>query len=179
VLSGESRARSLGTMNTATTPTRRPVIIEMAERERIWFFGGTVGVLATGADTDERYAIVEQHLPAGTATPLHAHLDDEESFVVLAGAVVYQVGDDAPVPVGVGGFIHVPAGVPHAFRVTDDGAARLLNITTPGHERFVRAAGDPAGTDGFPPAGPPDMPRVLAAADEFGTAILGPPPELA
>jgi hypothetical protein len=98
---------------------------------------------------------------------------------VLAGAVVYQVGDDAPVPVGVGGFIHVPAGVPHAFRVTDDGAARLLNITTPGHERFVRAAGDPAGTDGFPPAGPPDMPRVLAAADEFGTAILGPPPELA
>lgn len=166
-------------MNTATTPTRRPVIIEMVERERIWFFGGTVGVLATGADTDERYAIVEQHLPAGTATPLHAHLDDEESFVVLAGAVVYQVGDDAPVPVGVGGFIHVPAGVPHAFRVTDDGAARLLNITTPGHERFVRAAGDPAGTDGFPPAGPPDMPRVLAAADEFGTAILGPPPELA
>lgn len=165
-------------MNTAATSTRRPVISAMAERERIWFFGGTVGVLATGADTDERYAIVEQHLPADTATPLHAHLEDEESFVVLAGEVVYQVGDDAPVRVGVGGFIHVPAGVPHAFRVTSDGDARLLNITTPGHERFVRAAGDPAAADGFPPAGPPDMPRVLAAAEKFGTAILGPPPEL-
>ena len=165
-------------MNTATTPTRRPVITAMAERERIWFFGGTVGILATGADTDERYAIVEQHLPAGTATPLHAHLEDEESFVVLTGEVVYQVGDDAPARVGTGGFIHVPAGVPHAFRVTDAGDARLLNITTPGHERFVRAAGDPAESDGFPPAGPPDMPRVLKAAEEFGTAILGPPPEL-
>jgi quercetin dioxygenase-like cupin family protein len=165
-------------MNTATTPNRRSVILPAAERERLWFFGGTVSVLATGADTDDRYAIVEQHLPAGTATPLHAHLQDEESFVVLTGEVVYQVGDDAPQRVGVGGFIHVPAGVPHAFRVTDAADARLLNITTPGHERFIRAAGDPAGGEGFPPAGPPDMPRVLAAADEHGTAILGPPPEL-
>ena len=57
--------------------------------------------------------------------------------------------------------------------------ARLLNITTPGHERFVRAAGDPAAATGFPPAGPPDMPRLLNAAEAFGTAMLGPPPELA
>jgi quercetin dioxygenase-like cupin family protein len=178
VLSGASGAGRLIDMNTATTPTRRHVITAMAERERIWFFGGTVGVLATGADTDERYAIVEQHLPAGTATPHHAHLNDEESFVVLTGEVVYQVGDDAPVLVGAGGFIHVPAGLPHAFRVTDGADARLLNITTPGHERFIRAAGDPAGSDGFPPAGPPDMPRVLAAAELYGTAILGPPPAL-
>ena len=88
VLSGESGNGRLIAMNTATTPTRRPVFVAEAERERIWFFGGTVGVLVTGADTDERYAIVEQHLPAGIATPLHAHPDDEESFVVLTGEVV-------------------------------------------------------------------------------------------
>ena len=73
-------------MNTATTPTRRADHPREAERERIWFFGGTVGVLVTGDETDQRYAIVEQHLPAGTATPLHVHRTDEESFVVLMGA---------------------------------------------------------------------------------------------
>jgi quercetin dioxygenase-like cupin family protein len=165
-------------MNTATTPTRHPVVVAEADRERIWFFGGTVGVLVAGADTDERYAIVEQHLPAGTATPLHVHLVDEESFVVLTGEVIAQIGDGAPTRIGVGGFFHVPAGMPHAFRVTDDADSRLLNITTPGHERFVRAAGDPAGGEGFPPAGPPDMPRLLAAAEAYGTEVLGPPPAL-
>jgi quercetin dioxygenase-like cupin family protein len=178
VLSGEPGPCRLIDMNTATTPTRRPVVVAEADRERVWFFGGTVGVLVTGADTDERYAIVEQHLQAGTATPLHAHLRDEESFVVLTGEIVAQVGDDAPVRIGVGGFFHVPAGMPHAFRVTDDADARLLNITTPGHERFIRATGDPAGGEGFPPVGPPDMPRLLAAAEAHGTEVLGPPPAL-
>ena len=165
-------------MNTATTPTRHAVFVAEAERERIWFFGGTVGVLVTGDETDQRYAIVEQHLPAGTATPLHVHRTDEESFVVLTGEVVAQVGDGAPARIGIGGFFHVPAGMPHAFRVTGDADARLLNITTPGHERFVRAAGDPAGGAGFPPAAPPDMPRLLAAAETYGTEVLGPPPAL-
>ena len=81
-------------------------------------------------------------------------------------------------PGSAGGFIHVPAGMPHAFRVTDAGDARLLNITTPGHERFVRAAGDPAGAYGLPTRRPPDMPRLLKAAEAFRTAILGPPPAL-
>ncbi len=54
--------------------------------------------------------------------------------------------------------------------------ARVLVLTTPQHERFFRAAGEPARARTLPPEGPPDMEKVEAAAQEFGVAILGPPP---
>ena len=68
--------------------------------------------------------------------------------------------------------------MPHAFRVTGEGDARLLNITTPGHERFVRAAGDPAGGAGFPYSPRRPHAAFLAAAETYGTEVLGPPPSL-
>jgi quercetin dioxygenase-like cupin family protein len=171
-------------MNTSLTPspgaaatsTRDPVLLAPDERERVWFFGGVVSVMATGDHTGDRYAVVEQHLPGGTVTPLHRHREDEESFVVLSGEIVIKAGDAAPARLAAGGFVHVPAGMPHAFAVTSP-EVRLLNITTPGHERFIRAAAEPAGA-GFPPAGPPDMQRLLPAAGAYGTDILGPPPAL-
>jgi hypothetical protein len=55
--------------------------------------------------------------------------------------------------------------------------ARWLTVSTPaGHERFYRAAGQPAGERALPPAGEPDMNKVQAAAHEHGVELLGPPP---
>lgn len=71
--------------------------------------------------------------------------------------------------------MHVPAGAPHAFRV-DSEVARFLDLTTPQHEGFMRAAGEPAGERVLPPQGPPDMEKLEAAAKEYGVEILGPPP---
>jgi quercetin dioxygenase-like cupin family protein len=164
-------------MSTTTTITRRPILFaDASEREQRAFFGTTVTVLATGGDTAGRYAVVELVLPPGTATPLHRHLADEESFVVLYGEVVCQAGDRAPVRIGAGGFIHIPAGMSHALEVPAGGAARVLNITTPGHERFIREAGAPGGRD--EPATPQDEARFVAAADAHATEIMGPPPGL-
>ena len=65
----------------------------------------------------------------------------------------------------------------HALAVPEGDAARVLNITTPGHERFVRAAGTPG--PGSDVETPQDEARIAAAADAFATEILGPPPALA
>ncbi len=54
--------------------------------------------------------------------------------------------------------------------------ARMLVLTTPQHERFFRAAGEPARARTLPSEGPPDMEKGEAAAQEFGVDILGPPP---
>jgi hypothetical protein len=71
-----------------------------------------------------------------------------------------------------GDALHVPRGVPHAFRVASDEGARLLGIGTPaGHERFFQQAGDPLET----PA-PPDLGRMAEAAAAAGFELLGPPP---
>jgi quercetin dioxygenase-like cupin family protein len=160
-----------------TSISRRPILFaDASEREQRSFLGTAVTVLATGGDTAERYAIVEMVLPGGTAEPLHRHNADEESFVVLYGEVVAQAGDQPPVRIGPGGFIHIPAGMSHALEVPAGDAARVLNITTPGHERFVREGGAPG--HGNDLETPQDEARLVAAADAYATEILGPPPGL-
>jgi hypothetical protein len=63
----------------------------------------------------------------------------------------------------------------HAFQV-DSETARWLDLTTPQHARFMRAAGEPAQERVLPPEGLIDMEKVGAAQQQHGIEILGPPP---
>lgn len=136
------------------------------------FLGGRTDVRLASADTKGWLCLHDHRLPAGMATPLHVHPDDDESFIVLEGSVEFAL-PERRILAGVDDALHIPRGVPHAFRVASPDGARLLIIGTPaGHERFFLEAGDPLGT----PAGPPDMPRLGAAAAAAGFELLGPPP---
>src|SRR5688500_18373846 len=112
------------------------------------------------------------------ATPLHRQPADDETFFVLEGELTVFLGDGPAVTAGPGAMAHVPAGAPHAFAVTSE-TARWLDLTTPNHEAFFRAAGEPAPERVLPPDAPPDMAKVAAAAERFGVEILGPPPSSA
>ncbi len=74
-------------------------------------------------------ALVTQ--PPGVATPLHRHDKEAEAFYVLEGRLDYRAGDTTH-ELTAGSFIHLPLGVPHAFRIRGDSPARILAITTPG-----------------------------------------------
>src|SRR5919199_3841368 len=139
--------------------------------EALWFFGTLAIFKATAEQTGGRFSLVEQLAPRGMATPLHVHRQDDESFYVIEGELTVYLEDiDHPVPVSAGAFVHVPGGVVHAFRV-DSETARWLDLTTPQHERFMRAAGEPAPERVPPPSGPPDMGKVMAAAQRYGVEI--------
>ena len=73
-----------------------------------------------------------------------------------------------------------PRGIPHAFKVTGAGGARLLCLHTPGCcQAFYRDASEPVRSDDSRgiDAGPLDMGRVQASAKKNGgIEILGPPP---
>jgi mannose-6-phosphate isomerase-like protein (cupin superfamily) len=97
---------------------------------------------ATGEATDGLCGFVEQRANAGTATPLHVHHRDGELFHVIEGHVTYSV-DGEVVEAPAGSTVYGPAGVPHAFRVDEDGT-RLLDIRRAGTEGFFAAAGRPA-----------------------------------
>jgi len=158
-------------MNTDPAPYAR----SSEEGEAFWFFGGLVTVKASAQQTGGRFALTEQLFPGGMATPLHSQPEDDESFYVLEGEVTFYLEDSRSIQASAGAFVHVPAGVAHAFQV-DSETARLLNVTTAQHERFFRATSDPAKTRTIPPEAPPDMERIMAAAQEHGVMILGPPP---
>ena len=146
------------------------------EGEALWFFGGLMTIKASALQLGGRYAVTEQLLPGGAATPLHSQPEDEESFYVLEGELTFYLEEDGqPIPASAGSFVHVPAGAAHAYQV-DSETARILSVTTAQHESFFRAASDPAQARVLPPQAPPDMERVMAAAQEYGVEILGPPP---
>jgi quercetin dioxygenase-like cupin family protein len=144
----------------------------------VWFLGGRATVRLTAEQTGGWLCVHDHRLPAGSATPLHVHPDDDESFLILEGTLELVVGTER-LTAGADDALHLPRGIPHAFRVTSPGGARVLIVGTPaGHERFFAAAGEPATGPGLPssPAGPPDMGRMAAAAELAGFQLLGPPP---
>ena len=151
-----------------------PYTLNHEEGEALWFFGTLIFVRASSEQTAGMACLIEQLAPKGMATPLHRQPDDSETFYVFEGQATFRAGDNSA-QVGSGATVHVPAGTPHAFRIDSD-TARILVLTTAQHEAFFRAAGEPAGERTLPPAGPPNLDRVGAAAERFGVEILGPPP---
>ena len=147
------------------------------EGEALWFFGTLLLFKATAEQTGGRLCLANQRGRRGVATPLHRQPADDETFVVLEGELRFSLDGQGPVVAGPGATVHVPAGAPHAFAVTSE-AARWLDLTTPNHEAFFRAAGEPALGRTLPPDIPPDMAKVGAAAGQFGVEILGPPPSI-
>jgi quercetin dioxygenase-like cupin family protein len=144
--------------------------------EALWFFGMLVTIKASAEQTNGEFLLIEELAPRGTATPLHVHPEDDESFFVLEGEMTFYLEDGQPIPASAGSFIHIPKGhVPHAFYVESE-TARFLVLTRPPHERFIRAAAEPAPTRTLPPPAAPDMEMVMAAAREAGMEFLGPPP---
>ena len=156
----------------------KPHALGPEEGEALWFFGSLLTFKATAEQTGGEFAFVEQVFRGGTATPLHVQPEDDETFYVLEGELTFFLEDGRPVPASAGSFVHLPGGTPHAFRVGSE-TARILDLTTPQHERFFRAAGEPAQSRTLPPEGPPDMDKVMAAAQQFGVEIVGPPPGVA
>ena len=157
-------------------PTPTPYALGPDEGEALWFFGMLVTMKATAAQTGGEFLLIEELAPQGTATPLHVHPQDDESFWVLDGEMTFYFEDGNPLPAPAGAFVHVPKGhVPHALRVESE-TARFLVLTRPPHERFIRAAAEPARARTLPPEAPIDMEEVMVAARECGMEILGPRP---
>jgi quercetin dioxygenase-like cupin family protein len=141
-----------------------------------WFLDTLVRVHVRGEDTDGRYGVVECIAPAGHQPPPHVHRDDDEGFYVIEGEITVYAGEDETV-LSRGDFLNAPRGVPHTFRVTSPGRARMLVTSAPARfDAFVRDLGEPTTSDELPVLdGPPDVERLIATAARYGVEILGPP----
>ena len=131
------------------------------------FFGVRARVLADGEATGGHLGLVDLiDAPPGDMPPLHVHHTHDEGFYPRAGALtVYLPGRE--VRVGVGEFFLAPRGIPHTYRVWDEGPATWLVTSTPaGFERFVAHIGS---LDRH------DEAEMTAIAATYGIEILGPP----
>jgi quercetin dioxygenase-like cupin family protein len=145
------------------------------EGEAVWFLDNLITVKARGAD-GASFGVVENAMEAGSETPLHRHLDEDEAFYVLEGQITLVLEGGRKIEGSPGAYIHVPRGVGHGLCARTD--LRLLVITgAGGFVEFTREMGVPAPRREVPPRLPPDVPRLAALAEKHRIELLGPLPE--
>src|SRR6187397_3583752 len=96
-----------------------------------------VRFMIPGADTDDRFSLVEHPMPPkGLAAPLHRHNREDEYSFILEGRMGALLGDDV-VEAGPGDLVYKPRGQWHTFWNAGDDPARILEIISPaGFERY-------------------------------------------
>ena len=145
----------------------------ISERDR-WFVGTLLSIVATGAETDGKLAVMEQRARRGFSPPRHVHHREDTAMFVIDGALTVDVGGEQRT-VAAGGFVWLPRDVPHTFRVDSDQARFLELVTPPGFEQYHVDASDPATEIRIPPPTEPDIARLVGAIGPYGAEIIGPP----
>jgi hypothetical protein len=104
------------------------------------------------------------------------HRNEDQSFYVVEGLMIFYVGEEK-VEAEAGAFVYGPRGVPHGFEVHGaEPARKLLQNYPAGFERYPVVVGEAAKELSIPPAEPPDMGRLMAIAAKYDIDILGPLP---
>jgi len=138
--------------------------------------GDVYRFLATGDDTNGKYAMWEAIVPPGGGPPPHVHSREEEGFYILEGEITFTVNGEKIVATA-GMFANVPVGTPHSFKNESDRPAKMLISVAPaGLENMFMEVGVPL-TEGATTALPPtnqEIEKLLAVAPGYGIEIRVP-----
>ena len=149
-----------------------------AERESsVWYLGCMFTVLADSEETGGQYGLIESLSPQGTEPPRHVHSREDGTFYLLEGEITFYIGEET-YEATPGMFVSAPRGIPHSYTFETDVIRMLVQVAPGGFEEFFRPAhlSKPArALEIPPPEGPPDVPAIVAALEQHGVEVVGPP----
>lgn len=153
-----------------------PTVKKPGEGRTVAVVGDMYRFLATGEETNEKYALWEALVPPGGGPPPHVHSREEESFYILDGEITFTI-DGKPLVATAGMFANMPVGVPHSFKNESSKPARMLISVAPaGLEKMFFEFGVPL-ADGATTALPPtreEIEKLLKIAPNYGIQIMLP-----
>jgi len=156
--------------------THSPTIRKPSEGRTIAVVGDVYRFLATGEETDQKYAMWEAIVPPGGGPPPHIHSREEESFYVLEGEITFTVGEENFLATP-GTFANMPVGSLHSFKNESDKTARMiLSVAPAGLEQMFFEFGVPL-LEGSTEAQPPtqeEIDKLLQIAPKYGIEIKVP-----
>lgn len=156
--------------------TQQPTLRTPSEGLTIAFVGDVYRFLATGDETNGKYAMWEAIVPPGGGPPPHIHSREEEAFFILEGEITFTVNDEKIVAMA-GTFANMPVGTPHSFKNESDQPAKMLISVAPaGLEKMFMEVGVPL-ADGATTALPPtkqEIEKLLTVAPKYGIEIRVP-----
>src|SRR5271170_5143126 len=107
------------------TTVKQAVIRNAGEGHTLAVVGDVYRFLATGEDTNGKYAIWEAIVPPGGGSPPHVHSREEEGFYILEGEITLTIGDQRVIA-SAGMFANMPVGTPHSFKIESGRPAKML-----------------------------------------------------
>jgi quercetin dioxygenase-like cupin family protein len=155
------------------TNVTQAVIKHAKEGRTIAIVGDVYRFLATGEDTNGKYALFEALVGPGGGPPPHVHSREEEGFYVLDGEVTFTINGERIVATA-GVFANMPVGTPHSFKNESTKPAKMLILVAPaGLEKMFMEVGVPL-AEGATTALPPtkeEIEKLLAVAPKYGVEI--------
>jgi quercetin dioxygenase-like cupin family protein len=153
--------------------SRHPVINTPPQGRTIAVVGDVYRFLATGDDTNGKYALFEALVGPGGGPPPHVHSREEEGFYDLEGEITFTINGERIVATA-GTFANVPVGTPHSFKNESTKPARMLISVAPaGLEKMFMEVGvslAEGATTALPPARD-EIEKLLAIAPSYGIEI--------
>ncbi len=152
---------------------RDPIVRKGDIGRTIAVVGDIYRFLATGEDTNGKYAMWEAIVPPGSGPPPHVHSREEEGFFVLEGEITFHVGADRIVA-KAGEFANIPIGTPHSFKNESNQPAKMLITIAPeGLEQMFFEVGTPLpqGATTAPHPTKKEIEKLLEVAPQYGIEI--------
>jgi len=150
-----------------------PTIRKPTEGRTVAVVGDVYRFLATGEDTNGKYAMWEAIVPPGGGPPPHVHSREEEAFFILEGDITFTIGGKRRVA-STGMFANMPVGIPHSFKNESGQPARMLISVAPaGLEQMFFEFGVPVaqGATTAPPPTKAEIEKLLEIAPRYGIEI--------
>jgi hypothetical protein len=153
--------------------THPPLVRKVTEGRTIAVVGDVYRFLATGDETDGKYALWEAVVPPGGGPLPHAHSREEEGFYILEGEITFTI-DGKPLVATTGMFANMPVGTLHSFKNESSRPAKMLISVAPaGLEQMFFECGVPVpqGATTAPPPTKEEIEKLLAVAPRYGIKI--------
>jgi mannose-6-phosphate isomerase-like protein (cupin superfamily) len=151
----------------------KPIIRIPRQGRTVSLVGDVYRFLATGEDTDFKYALIEALVGPGGGPPPHVHSREDEGFYILEGEISFTVNGERVVATA-GMFANMPVGTPHSFKNESSKPAKMLVSVAPaGLEKMFMEIGVPlaeGATTALPPTSE-DIAKLLAIAPKYGIEI--------
>jgi quercetin dioxygenase-like cupin family protein len=123
---------------------------EEGKLRHIGLVGDTYTVTVAGTDTNDRFCVIDMHIPPGGGPGPHRH-DFEETFILIEGEISLTFRGQKSVA-RAGDTVNIPSNAPHQFHNASSRPARMICICSPaGMENFFMEVGVPVATRTAPP----------------------------
>jgi len=148
----------------------KPTIRPIGKGRTVAVVGDVYRFLATGEDTNGKYALFDALVDPGGGPPPHVHSREEEGFYILEGEITFTINGERIVATA-GMFANVPVGTPHSFKNESNKPAKMLISVAPaGLEKMFLEVGVSLAEGATTPLPPTkeEIEKLLAIAPKYG-----------